>query len=135
MKECSLFYDYEIHETRMFQIVFLVSFESSQWGGVHLTLSHVHYLKVYLVILLVMKFCHFVKSILKKNSVTNSLFKKENSTNFQEKEKDSPKIVTIACNMKGYLRFCTFILWIVPHLVKYTCGWSSLEQYRKIGKK
>jgi hypothetical protein len=37
--------------------------------------------------------------------------------------------------MKGYLRFCTFILWIVPHLVKYTCGWSSLEQYRKIGKK
>ncbi len=46
-----------------------------------------------------------------------------------------PKIVTIACNMKGCLRFCNFILWTVPNLVKYTYGWSSLEQYGKIGKK
>jgi len=46
-----------------------------------------------------------------------------------------PKIVTIAYNMKGCLRFSTFILWIVPNLVKYTCGWLSLEQYWKIGKK
>jgi hypothetical protein len=35
MKEGSLFCSYEIHETRMLQIVFLVSLESSQQGGVH----------------------------------------------------------------------------------------------------
>jgi hypothetical protein len=35
MKEGSLFCNYEIHQTRMLQIVFLVSLESSQWGGVH----------------------------------------------------------------------------------------------------
>ncbi len=35
MKDGSLFYNYEIHETRMLQIVFLVSFESSQCGQVH----------------------------------------------------------------------------------------------------
>jgi len=46
-----------------------------------------------------------------------------------------PKIVTIAYNMKGCLRFSTFMFWIVPDLVKYTYGWSSLEQYLKIGKK
>jgi hypothetical protein len=35
MKEGSLFCSYEIHQTRMLQIVFLVSLESSQPGGVH----------------------------------------------------------------------------------------------------
>jgi hypothetical protein len=38
MKEGSffvLFCTYEIHQTRMFQIVFLVSLESSRQGGVH----------------------------------------------------------------------------------------------------
>jgi len=35
MKEGSLFCSYEIHRTRMLQIVFLVSLESSQRGGVH----------------------------------------------------------------------------------------------------
>ncbi len=30
-----LFYSYEIHRTRMLQIVFLVSLESSQQGRVH----------------------------------------------------------------------------------------------------
>jgi len=35
MKEGSLFCSYEIHQTRMLQIVFLVSLESSQLGGVH----------------------------------------------------------------------------------------------------
>jgi hypothetical protein len=38
MKEGSLyvlFCSYEIHQTRMFQIKFLVSLESSQGGGVH----------------------------------------------------------------------------------------------------
>jgi hypothetical protein len=35
MKEGSLFCSYEIHRTGMLQIVFLVSLESSWWGGVH----------------------------------------------------------------------------------------------------
>ncbi len=35
MKEGSLFCTYEIHRTGMLQIVFLVSLESSQRGGVH----------------------------------------------------------------------------------------------------
>jgi hypothetical protein len=35
MKESSLFCNDEIHQTEMLQIVFLVSFESSQQGGVH----------------------------------------------------------------------------------------------------
>jgi hypothetical protein len=35
MKEGSLFCNYEIHQTRMLQIVFLVSLESSWQGGVH----------------------------------------------------------------------------------------------------
>jgi hypothetical protein len=35
MKEGSLFCSYEIHQTRMLQIMFLVSLESSQGGGVH----------------------------------------------------------------------------------------------------
>ncbi len=35
MKEGSLFWSYEIHQTRMLQIMFLVSLESSQRGGVH----------------------------------------------------------------------------------------------------
>jgi hypothetical protein len=30
-----LFWSYEIHQTRMLQIMFLVSLESSQRGGVH----------------------------------------------------------------------------------------------------
>jgi hypothetical protein len=35
MNEGSLFCSYEIHWTRMLQIVFLVSLESSWWGGAH----------------------------------------------------------------------------------------------------
>jgi len=35
MKEGSLFCSYEIHQTRMLQIMFLVSLESCQQGGVH----------------------------------------------------------------------------------------------------
>jgi hypothetical protein len=35
MKDGSLFSSYEIHQTRMLQIMFLVSFESSQQGRVH----------------------------------------------------------------------------------------------------
>jgi hypothetical protein len=35
MKEGVLFCSYEIHCIGMLQIVFLMSFESSQWGGVH----------------------------------------------------------------------------------------------------
>jgi hypothetical protein len=40
MKEGILFFfilscNYEIHQTKMLQIVFLVSLESSQWKGVH----------------------------------------------------------------------------------------------------
>ncbi len=37
MKEGSLFCSYEIHQTRMLQVMFLVSLESSQpqQGGVH----------------------------------------------------------------------------------------------------
>ncbi len=35
MKEGGLFCNYEIHRTGMLQIVFVVSLESSRWGGVH----------------------------------------------------------------------------------------------------
>ncbi len=35
MKEGSLFCSYEVHQIGMLQIVFLVSLESSQRGGVH----------------------------------------------------------------------------------------------------
>ncbi len=78
-----------------------------------------------------MKFCekHFEKNFCHKFPVLKRKFNKF------IKKKDSPKIVTIACNMKGCLIFSTFILWIVPNLVKYTYGWLSLEQYPKIGKK
>jgi hypothetical protein len=35
MKEGSLFCSYEIHQTGMLQIMFLMSLESSRQGGVH----------------------------------------------------------------------------------------------------
>ncbi len=46
-----------------------------------------------------------------------------------------PTIATIAYNMKGCLRLSTFISWKSPNLVKYTYGWSPLEQHHKIKKK
>jgi len=36
--------------------------------------------------------------------------------------------------MIGYLRFSTFIFWILPNLAKDTYGRSSLEQHYKIEK-
>jgi anaerobic C4-dicarboxylate transporter len=75
----------------------------------HITLSPVLCLKIYLVILLVMKFCHFVKKKIKKILSQIPCFKRK-FNKFPQLKKDSPKIVTIACNMKGCLRFSTLIL-------------------------
>jgi len=44
------------------------------------------------------------------------------------------KLTTIACNMKGCLRFYTFMFWILPNLAKYIHGLSPLEQHHKIEK-
>ncbi len=46
-----------------------------------------------------------------------------------------PKIITIAYNVKGCLRFSNFIFWILSNVAKYDYGWSPLEQHQKIGKK
>jgi hypothetical protein len=45
------------------------------------------------------------------------------------------KIAIIAYNMKGCLRFYTFIFWISPNLAKYTFGIFTFEQHCKIEKK
>jgi hypothetical protein len=72
---------------------------------------------------LVANFCHFcekkIKNILLQISFSLS----------------SPKIITIAYNMKGCLRFSTFIFWISPNLSKYTYGLSPLEQHQKFERK
>jgi hypothetical protein len=53
----------------------------------------------------------------------------------QKNETFALKIASIAYNIKGCLRFYTFIFWISPNLAKYTYGWLSLEQQHKIGGK
>jgi hypothetical protein len=45
------------------------------------------------------------------------------------------KIITIAYNMKGCLRFSTFIFWSSPKLTKCSYGWFPPEQHHKIEKK
>ncbi len=42
------------------------------------------------------------------------------------------RIATIAYDVKGCLRFSTFIFWILPNLITYTYGWLPLEQHHKI---
>jgi hypothetical protein len=44
------------------------------------------------------------------------------------------KFVTIAYNMKWYLRLYAFIFWILSNLAKYI-GLLPLEHHHKIGKK
>ncbi len=71
-----------------------------------------------------------MKNILEKNILSTTPCLKKNSKNLI----DLPKIVIVAYNRKGCLRFSNFILWVVPNLAKYAYGWSSLEQYWKIEK-
>ncbi len=52
-----------------------------------------------------------------------------------KKQKEFPKITTIAYNMKGCFKFYTFIFRISPNLVKYTYKLFSLEQHHRIEKK
>jgi hypothetical protein len=42
---------------------------------------------------------------------------------------NSSKIITITYNMKGCLRFYTFIFGTLPNLENNTCGLSPLEQH------
>jgi hypothetical protein len=64
------------------------------------------------------------KMFSKKNSVTNSLII------FLEKIRH----YCLQYDMKGCLRFYSFIFWISSNSAKYTYGLSPLEQQRKIEK-
>jgi hypothetical protein len=50
-------------------------------------------------------------------------------------EDNSPKNFTITYNMKGCLRFYTFIFLILLNLAKLTYGLSLIEQHHKVEKK
>jgi len=50
-------------------------------------------------------------------------------------EDNSPKNFTITYNMKGCLRFYTFIFLILLNLAKFTYGLSPIEQHHEVGKK
>jgi hypothetical protein len=51
-----------------------------------------------------------------------------------KKEYFKIKNTTIVYSMKRRLRFCTFKIWILPNLVKYSYKWLPLEQHHKIKK-
>jgi hypothetical protein len=88
-------------------------------------------------ILFVAKFLHFVKKnkILRILSNKFLFFKKKKKKKGVRKKKKSKKFVTIVYNIKGCLRFSTFMFLISPNLAKYTYGRSALEQYHKIEKR
>jgi hypothetical protein len=77
-------------------------------------------------------FRHFARNIFQRNFLSQIL--KKNFELFFSLKK-SPKIATIAYNLKECSRFSTFIFGISPKLIKYNYGSLPLEQNHKIGEK
>jgi hypothetical protein len=72
----------------------------------------------------------FLRKIFSENKILSEFpyFIRKNSKNLT-------KIVMIAYNMQGCLRFYTFMFLISPDLAKLTYGLLPLEQHHKIEKK
>ncbi len=47
----------------------------------------------------------------------------------KQTNKSAPKIVTIAYNMKGRLRFSTFVFWVSQNVAKYAYGLFWLNTF------
>jgi membrane-associated phospholipid phosphatase len=66
--------------------------------------------------------------------VTNSFFWKKSPEN-KNFITNLSNFNTFDYNMKGGLRFSTFIFWVFPKLAKHIFGWLPLEQHKKIENK
>jgi hypothetical protein len=62
--------------------------------------------------------------------ICRKYFEKKNTLS-----KNSLKFSTVAYNIKEYLKFPSFIFWILPNLAKYTSGRLPIKQHHKIEKR
>jgi hypothetical protein len=61
-------------------------------------------------------------------------FRETNSQKMKILVNKLEKILTLAHNTKGCLKFSDFIFWISSNVAKYIYGWSQLEPNHKIEK-